>query len=226
MKDIFLVDADETLLDFCRAEREALAFTLRMYGVSADERLYSRYHAINDELWKALERGELTRERLVVKRFELLFGEFFPAARRAGVCRGLFRAPRGGGVSARRCGSVPAGAQSARAHLYRDQRGKRHAEPPPEEIRHFRIRGRRLHLRGDRLLQAVGRHTPITWNRTSRSMRARVQCGSGDSLTSDFACANSRGIDFILYCPQGEKTGYTGLSARSYAEVLALIGGL
>ena len=70
MKDIFLVDADETLLDFCRAEREALAFTLRMHGVSADERLYSRYHAINDELWKALERGERKRPARGAEVFE------------------------------------------------------------------------------------------------------------------------------------------------------------
>lgn len=72
MKDTFLLDIDDTLLDFCRLEREQLLAVLRAFGERADDGIAARFHAINDALWKALERGEITRERLVVQRFETL----------------------------------------------------------------------------------------------------------------------------------------------------------
>ena len=75
MKDIFLLDVDDTLLDFHRAEREQLIATLMQSGIAADEGTAARFHVINDGLWKKLERGELTRERLAVERFEILLAE-------------------------------------------------------------------------------------------------------------------------------------------------------
>ena len=69
MKNLFLLDVDDTLLDFHRAEREQLLATLHAHGIAADEGTAARFHVINDGLWKALERGETTRERLVVERF-------------------------------------------------------------------------------------------------------------------------------------------------------------
>ncbi len=76
MKDIFLLDADETLLDFRRAERESLTAVLSERGISVSEELIARYHAINDLLWKKLEKHEITRPRLLTERFELLFSEY------------------------------------------------------------------------------------------------------------------------------------------------------
>ena len=65
MKDIFLVDLDETLLDFPRAERENFhAVFARFAALPAGA--YERFHVINDGLWKLLERGEIAREVLKV----------------------------------------------------------------------------------------------------------------------------------------------------------------
>ena len=75
MKDIFLLDVDDTLLDFGRAEREQVLDTLRAHGIPADEGAAERFHAINARLWKQLERGETTRAELVVERFRLLLRE-------------------------------------------------------------------------------------------------------------------------------------------------------
>lgn len=71
--DTVLFDADETLLDFSRSEREALIESLGSFGIVVDEAMIATYSKINDGLWKALERGEIEKETLKVRRFELLF---------------------------------------------------------------------------------------------------------------------------------------------------------
>ena len=67
-----LLDADMTLLDFKRSEREALAKVLRSHNLPADEEVLARYHKINDALWKAMARGEVDQDFLVVERFAAL----------------------------------------------------------------------------------------------------------------------------------------------------------
>jgi len=74
--DTVLFDADGTLLDFARSEREALVESLEAFGISADQAMVAAYSKINDGLWKALERGEIEKERLKIHRFELLFESY------------------------------------------------------------------------------------------------------------------------------------------------------
>lgn len=64
-----LFDADDTLLDFKRAEHDALTKTLLSFSLPADKTVTDRYSAINDGYWKALERGEVTKDELKVRRF-------------------------------------------------------------------------------------------------------------------------------------------------------------
>ncbi len=73
---IALFDADNTLLDFTRSEREALTDCLRARGLPYEDAIIARYSAINDAHWKMLERGETTRERLRIDRFAVFFKEF------------------------------------------------------------------------------------------------------------------------------------------------------
>ena len=68
-----LLDADETLLDFCRSEGFALETTLASHGIAMTTAIHETYHEINRLLWQQLERGEILRERLKVQRFEELF---------------------------------------------------------------------------------------------------------------------------------------------------------
>jgi len=70
-----LLDLDDTLLDFHRAERVALSGTLRDLGVEPREETLRRYSQLNQEQWRLLERGELTREEVMVRRYRLLFEE-------------------------------------------------------------------------------------------------------------------------------------------------------
>lgn len=67
-----LLDADMTLLDFHRSEREALCRVLDRYGLPRNEETVRTYSKINDALWKALARGEVDQDFLIVERFAAL----------------------------------------------------------------------------------------------------------------------------------------------------------
>ncbi len=67
--DIVLFDADETLLDFKRAEREALEATLLDFSIPSSEEIIEIYSKINLSFWKKLERGEIDKASLKTERF-------------------------------------------------------------------------------------------------------------------------------------------------------------
>ncbi len=74
IRNIFL-DLDNTLLDFQRGERVAISQTLNEINVDSTEALVSRYMEINLACWRALERGEMTRDEVLYGRFQRLFDE-------------------------------------------------------------------------------------------------------------------------------------------------------
>ncbi|MBQ4641676.1 MAG: YjjG family noncanonical pyrimidine nucleotidase [Oscillospiraceae bacterium] len=76
MIEFLFLDLDDTILDFHKAERIAIAKTFRELGLEPTEEVVSRYHLINRAHWEALERKELTREQVLTGRFETLFREY------------------------------------------------------------------------------------------------------------------------------------------------------
>ena len=74
LKTIFL-DLDDTLLDFTGGEARALSRALREWDVEPTRAVLDRYHLINAAQWELLEEGILTRDQVLVRRFEILFGE-------------------------------------------------------------------------------------------------------------------------------------------------------
>ena len=70
-----LLDLDDTILDFGAAERVAISKTFRDLGLEPTEELLQRYSDINIAQWEAFERGELQRDEVLTRRFELLFAE-------------------------------------------------------------------------------------------------------------------------------------------------------
>ena len=70
-----LLDIDDTLLDFGKAEAAAIRKTFNHIGIPVSDELIRRYSEINDLQWKRLEKGELTREQVLVQRFDILFDE-------------------------------------------------------------------------------------------------------------------------------------------------------
>ncbi len=71
MKNIFLVDADDTILDFHGASAKALYAAFEGNGIAWEERFLSEFKIINGGLWEALERKELTRKELMERRFHI-----------------------------------------------------------------------------------------------------------------------------------------------------------
>ena len=70
---VLLLDADNTLFDYEKAERCALRDTLQLYGFEFTEKALRQYRQINNELWKGIERGELTLSTVQTRRFARLF---------------------------------------------------------------------------------------------------------------------------------------------------------
>lgn len=68
-----LLDLDETLFDFSRSERFAIDKLMEKYNIPVTEENRRLYSDINDEKWRKLERGEITRPQLFRERFEDFF---------------------------------------------------------------------------------------------------------------------------------------------------------
>jgi len=67
-----LFDADNTLLDFSKAERNAFILTMQDHSLPWDEAMLSRYIEINISLWQELERGLIDKETVLLRRFDML----------------------------------------------------------------------------------------------------------------------------------------------------------
>ena len=71
MKNIFLVDADDTLLDFHGVSEIALKEAFLLSDIEWKEEYLTKYRQINEGLWQALERKELSRAELMDRRFHI-----------------------------------------------------------------------------------------------------------------------------------------------------------
>ena len=87
MIEFLLLDLDDTILDFHKAERIAIAKSIRDFGVEPTEAVLGRYHVINKWHWEQLELGKMTREEVLVGRFAMLFEEMGIAVNAVDVAR-------------------------------------------------------------------------------------------------------------------------------------------
>lgn len=75
MIEFLFLDLDDTILDFAATERKSMIRLLKMIGIEPTEEVLHRYHVINRIHWEMLEKGQLTREEVGTRRFEVLFSE-------------------------------------------------------------------------------------------------------------------------------------------------------
>ncbi len=219
---IFLLDMDDTLLDFGRAERENLLGVLSRFSIAAGEETAKRFHEINDSLWKALERGEIQREQIVTRRFELLFKELGVSADIQAVADAYFHG------LAEICHPF-AGMHAfleglkARGDIYITTNGATLIQR-----RHLQDAGILPYVSGVFISDEIGTNKPsaayceyvvahIPEFRADRAVYV------GDSLTSDKLCAERMGADFILFAPRKVPEGYEGKHAKTYEEVIKII---
>lgn len=72
---VLLFDVDDTLLDFQTAEHQALLKVLAIVGVEMTPAVKQRYRQVDRTLWRAFERGDISRDDVVNQRFGLFFKE-------------------------------------------------------------------------------------------------------------------------------------------------------
>ena len=75
MMEFLLLDLDDTILDFKKAEYIAIGKTIGDFGVEPTDAVRHRYHEINKWHWEQLELGKMTRAEVLVNRFKVLFSE-------------------------------------------------------------------------------------------------------------------------------------------------------
>lgn len=222
MKNIFLLDMDDTLLDFLKAERANLAHTFRAVGVDADEKMIARFHAINDGLWKALERGEISREALKVRRFGLFFEAYnIPADPAAAAREYITHFPE---VCFPFDGAAEfLGELKRRGRVYLVTNGGTLIQTA-----HIAAAGFAPFLDGAFISEEMGVDKPSLAfadyvEAHIANYRRESAVWIGDSLTSDGACADARGIDFILFASRGAPAGYPRRCAENYRDVLTYL---
>ncbi len=218
MRDIFLLDMDDTLLDFEKAERAGVYDTFRAVGLEANEEVAERFHAINDGLWKALERGEITRERIVYVRFEMLFAEYAIACDAHRAAEIYFEA------LASHCYPF-AGMEDFLRKL--KQRGRVYIVTNGSEYiqrRHLQDGGILPYCDGVFISEVIGHYKPSA--EFCDYVRAHVPAFEsaravyfGDSLTADKVCAERLGALFIRFLPRGR----AGEGIASYDEFWDLL---
>lgn len=71
-----LWDVDGTLLDFLYSQKYAITKCFRTAGRDITEEQIKRYSQINDDYWRRLELGEITKDQLLTGRFATLFEEY------------------------------------------------------------------------------------------------------------------------------------------------------
>lgn len=73
MYEFILMDIDNTILDFSAAETRAIKSTFSRFNVKYNDDLIKQFKSINSKLWQEYELGNISKERLMEKRFTDLF---------------------------------------------------------------------------------------------------------------------------------------------------------
>ncbi|WP_349946396.1 YjjG family noncanonical pyrimidine nucleotidase [Lacrimispora sp. BS-2] len=73
MYRIFLLDIDNTLLDFDAAEKQGFKKMIQSYDLEYNDEMLSQYKKMNRHLWDLLEQGKIGRDELLNTRFREFF---------------------------------------------------------------------------------------------------------------------------------------------------------
>lgn len=76
MYDNILFDLDDTLLDFSFGERQGIQEVFSSENIEFNEENFEKYRKINKNLWMSLEKGEISKNEVLTKRFEEFFKLF------------------------------------------------------------------------------------------------------------------------------------------------------
>lgn len=223
MKNNYLVDADETLLDFARSSRESLAAAMEAVSVPYREEMYAVYRTVNDSLWQRLERGEITKQRLHEERFRVFFEalEIEGDDRKAGeiyfstLCRTGYLLPGAGEFLL---------ALKGRGRVFLITNGT-----PEAQYGRLDSCGIRSLFDGIFISDEIGaaKPSPLFFGTVLKiaGAESRDCVVIGDSLTSDILGARNAGITSVWFNPHGFPADAVvpDFTARDYGGILAVL---
>lgn len=203
--DILLWDVDGTLLDFIAAEKAAVQTLFREFGLGeCTDEMVERYSRINKEYWERLERGELSKPEILVRRFAGFFASEGLDASKAPEFNEQYQVRLGDTVVFCDDSYELLSSLRGRVKQYAVSNGTVVAQ-----TRKLRRSGFDKLLDGVFLSEELGYEKPATefFDRVFAAIgepdRERVLI-VGDSLTSDITGGNRAGIRTCWYNPKGE----------------------
>lgn len=203
--DILLWDVDGTLLDFIAAEKAAVQTLFREFGLGeCTDEMVKRYSRINKEYWERLERGELSKPEILVRRFADFFASEGLDASKAPEFNEQYQVRLGDTVVFCDDSYELLSSLRGRVKQYAVSNGTVVAQ-----TRKLRRSGFDRLLDGVFLSEELGYEKPATefFDRVFAAIgepdRERVLI-VGDSLTSDITGGNRAGIRTCWYNPKGE----------------------
>lgn len=220
--DLLLADADGTIMDFHAAEGKALYAACEAMGLAIDAEQAAEYAAINEALWRAFERREVTQEALRVLRFER-FLKYLGVSKDAAEMAEAFVA--GLSLQADEIEGARAFMRKASARvpviivtngIASVQRSRFSLSPMAAYVKDYVISGEQGFAKPDPRM--VTRAVELAGLPDARALML------GDEPTSDIAAANNAGIDSCWYNPTGRQnvTSHAPTyEVRSLDEVLA-----
>ena len=203
--DILLWDVDGTLLDFIAAEKAAVQTLFREFGLGeCTDEMVERYSRINKEYWQRLERGELSKPEILIRRFADFFASEGLDASKAPEFNEQYQVRLGDTVVFCDDSYELLSSLRGRVKQYAVSNGTVVAQ-----TRKLRRSGFDQLLDGVFLSEELGYEKPATefFGRVFAAIgepdRERVLI-VGDSLTSDITGGNRAGIRTCWYNPKGE----------------------
>lgn len=221
----FLLDADETILDFVRSSKESLAAAMREIGVPYDDSMYDEYKRINDGVWREYEQGKLTKPALMRERFTRFFAHLGISADEEAANGSYF-------AHICRTGYLLDGAMDfldalkARGRIFLVTNGT-----PAAQYGRLASLGLENFFDGIYISDEIGYKKPdrrFFDLLIEREGLNRENClVIGDSLTSDIAGANNAGLLCVWYDPSGKAAegAKPDFIAKSYDEILRIADG-
>ena len=223
---ILLIDADDTLFDFKRSERESIIATAKKFGAADPEGAADIFTLINKACWLDVEKGIRTREQIAVDRFRELKSRLL----------------------------LDADAETINEYYKAQMRGSHHLLPGAGKfLRDLKLRGHSLYLitngveatqksrlegsgifgffDGVFISEAMGCRKPERefFELVGRQIKHFVPADCyviGDSLTADIKGANAAGLKSIWFNPTGKPLTEDSVpthQARSYSDILNIL---
>lgn len=223
MKNNFLLDADETILDFIRSSGESFQAAMEELGETRAAEHYDDFKKINDSLWLEYERGEICKSDLMTARFSRFFAGLHCGAD-AGEANRLYF------TKLCRTGYLLPGASEFIRELKRRGRIYLITNGTPA-AQYGRLESLKLtdFFDGIYVSDEIGYAKPdvrfFEFVLTANGVKRENCLVIGDSLTSDIKGANSSGIESIWYNPKGKKAegACPDHTADSYRGILEII---